>query len=107
MWWLGDATEGWGVLILLAAGPTVLGFGLYNLSLKALPSSIANLIVSLEPASTAVIAYLLLGERLSGMQIGGSLILLGGVIFLRVHEGRLVSLARLSVPDAADAVVMD
>jgi drug/metabolite transporter (DMT)-like permease len=107
LWWLGDALTGWGVLILLAAGPTVLGFGLYNLSLKALPSSIANLIVSLEPASTAVIAYLLLGERLSGMQIAGSLILLGGVIFLRVHEGRTVSLARRHGLDAAEAMVMD
>ena len=104
LWWLGDAVKGWGALILLAAGPTVLGFGLYNLSLKALPSSIANLIVSLEPASTAVIAYLLLGERLSGMQIGGSLVLLGGVIFLRVYEGRVVSLARLR---AAEGVALD
>jgi drug/metabolite transporter (DMT)-like permease len=107
LWWLGDAVKGWGVLILLAAGPTVLGFGLYNLSLKALPSSIANLIVSLEPASTAVIAYLLLGERLSGMQIGGSLVLLGGVIFLRIYEGRGVSLARLRGPEAVDGVAMD
>jgi drug/metabolite transporter (DMT)-like permease len=107
LWWLGDALKGWGVLILLAAGPTVLGFGLYNLSLKALPSSIANLIVSLEPASTAVIAYLLLGERLSMMQILGSLVLLGGVVFLRVYEGRIVSLARLRAREAADAVAID
>lgn len=107
LWWLGDALKGWGVLILLAAGPTVLGFGLYNLSLKALPSSIANLIVSLEPASTAVIAYVLLGERLSRVQVAGSLILLGSVIFLRVYEGRIVSMARLSAPEVSDAVVMD
>jgi drug/metabolite transporter (DMT)-like permease len=107
LWWLGDALKGWGVLVLLAAGPTVLGFGLYNLSLKALPSSIANLIVSLEPASTAVIAYLVLGERLSGVQVGGSLILLGGVIFLRVHEGRIVSLTRRRGLDAVEAMVMD
>ncbi len=107
LWWLGDALKGWGVLILLAAGPTVLGFGLYNLSLKALPSSIANLIVSLEPASTAVIAYLLLGERLSRVQVAGSLILLGSVIFLRVYEGRIVSMARLSAPEVSEVVVMD
>lgn len=84
--WLGHALSGWGVLFLLAAGPTVAGFGLYNVSLSYLPSSIANLIVTLEPAFTAVIAYFLLGERLNGVQIFGSLMILSGVVFLRVYE---------------------
>ena len=87
--WLGDAWLGWGVLILLAAGPTVAGFGLYNVSLSYLPSSVANLIVTLEPTFTAVIAYFLLGERLTQVQLAGSLLILGGVVFLRIHEGRL------------------
>ena len=52
-----------------------------------LPSSVANLIVTLEPAFTAVTAYFLLGERFTAMQIGGSLMILGGVVFLRVYEG--------------------
>ncbi|MBU0493863.1 MAG: DMT family transporter, partial [Chloroflexi bacterium] len=60
--WLGDAWAGWGVLFLLAAGPTLLGFGLYNVSLTYLASSVANLIVTLEPVFTAVIAFFLLGE---------------------------------------------
>ncbi len=87
--WLGDAWNGWGVLFLLAAGPTVLGFGTYNISLTYLPSSVANLIVTLEPVFTAAIAYALLGERLNGIQIIGSLLILSGVIFLRLYEGRL------------------
>ncbi|MCL5998983.1 MAG: DMT family transporter, partial [Chloroflexi bacterium] len=81
--WLGDALAGWGVLFLLAAGPTVLGFGLYNVSLGYLPSSVANLIVTLEPAFTAVSAYLLFGERLNGIQLAGSLIILAGVVIVR------------------------
>lgn len=88
LFWLGDAWAGWGILFLLAAGPTVLGFGLYNMSLSLLPSSVANLIVTLEPAITAVIAYAFLGERLSGLQVGGSLMILAGVVFLRLYEGR-------------------
>jgi drug/metabolite transporter (DMT)-like permease len=87
--WLGNALPGWGALFLLAAGPTVVGFGLYNVSLGHLPSSVANLILTLEPAFTAVIAYFLLGERLNGMQLGGSLMILMGIVFLRVYEGRL------------------
>lgn len=85
---LGDAVMGWVILFLLAAGPTLIGFGLYNVSLVYLPSSVANLIATLEPAFTAVIAYFLLGERLSGIQIIGSLMILSGVVFLRINEGR-------------------
>jgi len=86
--WLGNATWGWLVLFLLAAGPTVAGFGLYNVSLGYLPSSVANLILTLEPTFTAAIAYLVLGEHLSSIQIAGSLLILGGVLFLRAFESR-------------------
>ncbi len=58
--WLGRAWGGWLILFLLAAGPTLAGFGLYNVSLRLLPASVANLIVSTEPVFTAAIAYLLL-----------------------------------------------
>lgn len=88
--WLGNALEGWGILLILAAGPTLAGFGLYNVSLSYLPSSVANLIVTLEPAFTAAIAYFLLGERLNGTQIVGSVMILLGVLFLRVYEGRFL-----------------
>lgn len=87
LWWLGDAWTGWAILFLLAAGPTVTGYGLYNVSLTYLPSSVANLILTLEPALTAVIAYALLGEQLNGTQFIGSLVILAGVIFLRLYEG--------------------
>ncbi|MFA4932570.1 MAG: DMT family transporter [Caldisericia bacterium] len=86
--WLGKATWGWFILFLLAAGPTVAGFGLYNVSLGYLPSSVANLILTLEPTFTAAIAYLVLGEHLNGIQIAGSLLILGGVVFLRLYENQ-------------------
>ncbi len=85
--WLGSAWAGWGVLLLLAAGPTLAGFVLYNFSLNYLPSSVAQLIVTTEPVFTAVTAFLLLGERMTGIQIGGSLLILGAVVFLRISEG--------------------
>jgi drug/metabolite transporter (DMT)-like permease len=91
--WLGNAINGWVVLFLLAAVPTVAGFGLYNVSLSLLPSSVANLIVTLEPAFTAVTAYILLGERLNNVQVIGSLTILAGVLFMRIYEGRLTSRA--------------
>lgn len=99
------SVSGWGILVLLAAGPTVLGYGLYNLSLVYLPSSVANLIATLEPASTTILAYMLLGEQMRAVQIVGSLILLSGVVFLRIHEGRLA--VRLSTARPISAVPGD
>jgi drug/metabolite transporter (DMT)-like permease len=96
LFWLGDALAGWGVLLLLAAGPTVMGFGLYNVSLSYLPSSVVNLIVTLEPVFTAITAYFLLGERLSWVQITGSLLVLTGVIFFRIYEGWLAAISARS-----------
>ena len=87
--WLGDAVAGWAALGLLAAGPTMAGFGLYNVSLGLLPSSVANLIVTLEVPFTAVIAYFVLAERLTAAQLAGSLLVVAAVAFLRLSEGRL------------------
>jgi len=85
--WRGHAWPGWLVLFVLAAGPTVAGFGLYNVSLSYLPSSVANLVVSLEPVFTAATAYALFGERLTSTQLAGSLLILGAVVLLRLYEG--------------------
>ncbi len=84
--WLGDAWRGWFVLAALAAGPTVAGFGLYNVSLTHLSSSVANLVVSLEPVLTTATAYVLFGERLTAIQVAGSLLVLGAVALLRVFD---------------------
>jgi len=91
--WLGKAWIGWGILFLLSAGPTLCGYGLYNVALTYLPSSVVNLIATSEPVFTAIIAYFLLGERLTWIQIIGSLLTLGGVVFLRIYEGWLAGQA--------------
>jgi len=94
IFWLGASWKGWLVLFLLAAVPTVGGFGLYNVSLSILSSSVASLVVSLEPAFTAVFAFVLLGERLSPVQLFGAAMILGGVAVLRIFDNRRGPLAR-------------
>ncbi|MCS7011892.1 MAG: EamA family transporter [Anaerolineales bacterium] len=88
LFWLGTSWSGWGILFLLSIGPTLGGFGLYNVALTLLPSSVANLIATSEPVWTALIAYAFLGERLTGVQILGSLMVLGGVLLLRLYENK-------------------
>jgi drug/metabolite transporter (DMT)-like permease len=73
-------------LFILAAGPTLIGFGLYNVSLGMLPSSTANLILTLEPVITAITAYFLLNERLTALELIGSGMILGALILLRYRR---------------------
>lgn len=84
--WLGNSISGWGLLCFLGVAPTLGGFGLYTMSLRYLPPTVANLIATLEPGLTAIWAYFLLGELLTGIQLTGSLILFTGVILLRAGE---------------------
>uniref|UniRef100_A0A7C4PI25 EamA family transporter n=1 Tax=Anaerolinea thermolimosa TaxID=229919 RepID=A0A7C4PI25_9CHLR len=55
---------------------------------RAVPASVANLIATLEPALTAVQAYLFLGERMTPTQFVGSFLILSGVVVLRWSEQR-------------------
>jgi drug/metabolite transporter (DMT)-like permease len=96
--WLGGSVGGWAALVGLAAGPTVLGFGLYNVSLGRLPASTANLVLTLEPAFTAAVAWPLLGERLGAAEIAGGLVIMSGVAVLRLGEGLQSARAAATVP---------
>jgi drug/metabolite transporter (DMT)-like permease len=84
--WLGNSLKGWGILFFLGVAPTLGGFGLYTLSMRSIPATTANLIATLEPAFTAIWAYIFLNELLIGSQLWGGLLILTGVILLRVTE---------------------
>lgn len=86
--WLGSDRQAWLLLFTLAAIPTLAGFGFYNVSLSLMPSSVVNLIVTTEPAFTALWAYFLLGERFTLVQVIGSTLIVTGVVFLRLWENR-------------------
>lgn len=69
------------VLIVLAIGPTLGGYGLFTLSLRYAPARIASLIVVLEVPIATMIAVAFLGEHLQWPQIVGMvLVLLAAVL---------------------------
>lgn len=86
--WLGNSTVAWGILFFLGVAPTLGGFGFYTLSLRYLAPTVANLIATLEPALTAIWAYLFLSEQLNATQWIGSFLVFTGVILLRWGEKR-------------------
>jgi len=79
-------SAGWAWMIFLSLGPTLMGFGLYNISMMFIPASITNILATSEPAMTAVQAYFFLGEKLSWIQIIGSLVILLAVIIVQIGE---------------------
>jgi len=83
---LGNSFSGWSILFILGVAPTLGGFGLYTLSLRYLPTTVASLIATLEPAFTAIWAYFLLNEVMVETQIFGGLLVLMGVILWRFEQ---------------------
>ncbi len=96
--WLGFDPVAWGIMFLLAAGPTLAGFGVFNVSLGYLPSSVVNLVMCTEPVFVVIFAYIFLKEQLTLVEVFGSVLILSGVILLRIREGRRVA-ANLQKPD--------
>ena len=84
--WLDSSIPGWGLLFFLGVAPTLGGFGLYTLSIRYLSPTTSNLIATLEPAFTAIWAYFLLNEILTGTQLMGGMLVLTGGILLRFFE---------------------
>jgi drug/metabolite transporter (DMT)-like permease len=81
-----EAAVGWGILLLLSIGPTIGGYGLYTVSLTRLPAVTANLISTLEPIMTTTMAFFLLGEQLTAIEMAGGSLTLFGVVLLRMSE---------------------
>lgn len=83
---MGTRFDGWAFIFLLAAGPTLLGFGLVQLSFRYLEVSMTNLILTVEPIFTMILAYILLGERLSAWELAGSGLIIGAIFIVCLKE---------------------
>ena len=107
LFWLGNALAGWGILFLLAAVPTLAGFGLYMVSLSYLPSSTANLIATSETVYTVILAYFIFGELLDVVQLAGGALILSGVVLLRIFEGSPAGRTQPGLPGESRAAGME
>ena len=76
-----------GLLIALATGPTAVAYTLYFRGLRTAAASTAARLTLLEPLTGAILAALLLGERLSATGIAGAAII-GTAVILTVQADR-------------------
>ena len=72
--------EAIGLLIALGAGPTAVAYTLFLRGLRTAAASTATLLALLEPLTGAILAALILGQRLSATGIAGAAILVTAVI---------------------------
>jgi len=72
----------------IAAVPTALAYALYFAGAAVVRSATVSVIMLLEPVGAAVLAVVLLGERLTAATLGGTALMLGSVAGLAVTEAR-------------------
>jgi DME family drug/metabolite transporter len=72
----------------IAAIPTALAYALYFAGAAVVRSATVSVIMLLEPVGAAVLAIVLLGERLTTTTLVGTLLMLGSVAGLTLAEAR-------------------
>jgi drug/metabolite transporter (DMT)-like permease len=80
---------GWGWLASLALVSTVTAIGLFFAALKRIGPSTTSILSTAEPVVTVVLAFLVFGETLSGVQELGGAFVVAGVLALHVRLRRL------------------
>lgn len=86
-------TDRWSYLGGIALG---VDFVLYNYGVQLTSAAVAGLVVNAEVVATIALATWLLGERLDARRVVGSLLTLGGVVYVAADG---VSLSDLTAPD--------
>ncbi|MFB9836922.1 DMT family transporter [Actinoallomurus acaciae] len=76
------------LMLYVAAVTTALAYPLYFAGAAAVRAATAAVVMLIEPVGAAVLAVLLLGERLTPATVGGTLLLLAAVTGLAVTESR-------------------
>jgi drug/metabolite transporter (DMT)-like permease len=77
------ALEGWVAVFWLALVNTAVAYFLYNHSLRTLTVLELNVLLSLSPLGTALLASLLLGERVTLPQVVGLVVAISGVLLVQ------------------------
>ncbi|GIO36623.1 multidrug transporter [Paenibacillus antibioticophila] len=75
----GYSSKEWGVFLLLAVVPTLFGHYLFNWLMQYMSASAVSMAVLGEPVVASLLAWSLLKESLSGLQLGAGAVILAGV----------------------------
>ncbi|MGH8217014.1 MAG: DMT family transporter [Steroidobacteraceae bacterium] len=95
---LPHSPRGWAYLLGLALIAQLFGQGLIAYALAQLPATFGSVGLYVQPIAAAVFAWLLLGERLTRVQIVGALVVLGAIALARRAQAARSSRPARSAP---------
>jgi drug/metabolite transporter (DMT)-like permease len=78
-------TYGW--ILLMALVPQLIGHSTYNWALRYLPASMVATANLGEPIGSALLAFLILGETLTAIKLGGAALILAGIYLSSRNQG--------------------
>ncbi|CQR70358.1 threonine and homoserine efflux system [Sporomusa ovata DSM 2662] len=85
---------GWLSIIGIALLPTIVGIGGFFAGMSYVGATNASIISTLEPIITVLLSVALLNEKITPLQVGGGILILGGIVFLQLWAGKMESLQR-------------
>ncbi|WP_338131360.1 DMT family transporter [Cohnella rhizosphaerae] len=89
---LADASPAfWAAMIYIGVGATVVASLLWNLGVKRIGGTHAGIFLNLNPVFTALLAYLLLDERMNASQWIGTTVVIGGMLLFSTAAKRSAS----------------
>ena len=74
----------WQLLVIMAVVATVIAYLASSAALRHLPPSVVSVVSLLEPVVATALAWALLGQALSAVQLVGGVVLLGGALTVRL-----------------------
>lgn len=78
-WVANYAPIGWGYLVYLGVVPTAIGYALYFRGMRHTPATVASIATLLEPLTSTLLAWALLGEQLGPLGLLGAVLLLSAI----------------------------
>jgi DME family drug/metabolite transporter len=73
---------GWLLLLYLGLIPTALAFVVFLAGMRDTSATVSSIVTLVEPLTATLLAWLLFGERLSGVGFAGAALLLGAIVVL-------------------------
>jgi len=83
---LPQTLAGWGSVLAIALGSTVIAVNTFFAGLKRVGPTNASILSTFEPITTVILAFLFLGEEIGPMRILGGILILVAVILLAKNE---------------------
>jgi drug/metabolite transporter (DMT)-like permease len=80
---------GWGSVLAIALGSTVIAVNTFFAGLKRVGPTNASVLSTFEPVTTVILASLFFGEEIGSMRVAGGLLILAAVILLAKSEFRM------------------